>query len=154
MLQLTVQDVLTTRPFRRAIKIAPVKIRPLTEADVAQIGPSFLDLEQRPQRVEVGRYLCVGVDHERWTCSDKSMQERVAISEPDAEGFRLYVQRNPQPVLATIIDEPFCLTFPGGDRWTSRTGGAITWNGLLGDQMIMRVIEKSIFLRTYQFLAD
>jgi hypothetical protein len=151
MLELTT-DVLITQIFRRAVKTASTKIRPFTEQDVSIIGPSFLDLEGREQRVEVGRYLCIGIQGERWTCSEKSMQARIAVSEPDDEGFQLYVQRDPQSVLVTLIDEPFCLSLPG-DRWTSQAG-AITWNGLFGDQMIVRVVEKNIFYQTYQFLAD
>jgi hypothetical protein len=147
--QLTVDAVLAM-PFRRAIKTASTKIRPITEQDVRDIGPTFLDLEGREQRVEVGRYLCIGVQGERWTCSEKSMQDRVAITELDEEGFRLYVQRDPKPVLVTLIEDPFWLMLPG-DRWES-TGGAITWNGHLGDQLIMRVVEKTIFEQTYQFV--
>ena len=153
MLELTAEDVLTTGSFRRVVKTAPVKIRPFTEQDVLEIGPSFLDLEGRKQRVEVGRYLCVGIQGERWTCGKSSMEARKAISEPDTEAFRLYVQRNPQAVLVALIDEPFHLTLPGGDDWTSQAG-VTTWNGLSGDQMIMRVVEKDIFYQTYQFLAD
>ena len=153
MLELTPEDILTTRTFRRAVKTMPVKIRPFTEQDVRHIGPSFLDLEQRPQRVTLDRYLCIGVQGERWTCGKSSMESRKAISELDTEGFRLYVQRSPQAILVTLIDEPFHLTLPGRDHWTSQAG-AITWNGLVGDQMIMRVVEKDIFLSSYQFLAD
>ena len=152
MLELTAEGILATRLFRRAIKIAPVKIRAFTEQDVCDIGPSFLDLEGRPQRVELGRYLCVGINQERWTCSEKSMQARKVVSELDSEGFQLYVQRDPHPVFVTLIDEPFRLMLRR-DCWTSEAG-AITWNGLSGDQMIMRVVEKGIFYQTYQFLAD
>lgn len=98
MLEFTPEDVFATRLFRRAVKTAPVKIRPFTEQDVLSIGPSFIDLEGREQRVEIGRYLCIGIQGERWTCSEKSMESRVPVSEPDDEGFRLYVQcaiRNP-----------------------------------------------------------
>jgi hypothetical protein len=152
MLELTAEDVLKTQTFRRAVKTAPVKIRPITQEDVARIGPSFFDLESRPQRVEVGRYLCAGINNEQWTCSEQSMQQRTPISEPDDDGFRLYVQRYPQPVLVTLIDEPFCLTL-ASDRWSSQAG-AITWNGQRGDGLIMRVVEKNIFLHTYQFLDE
>lgn len=150
MLEFTPEDVILTRSFRRALKTAPTKIRPITEADIAQIGSSFLDLEGREQRVEIGRYLCVGVQGERWTCSQKSMDERKAISDLDEEGYRLYIQRDPQPVLVTLVNEPFRLTMPDGDVWTSQAG-AITWNGQHVD-LIMRVVERSIFDQTYEFL--
>lgn len=153
MLELIAKDVIRSRSFRRAIKIAPAKIRPFTKRDVQDLGPAFLDLEGREHRVEIGRYLCVGIEGERWTCSQKSMESRVAISEPDEEGFRLYVQRDPQPVLVTLIDESFSLLLPDGGRWTSQSG-FVTWNGLEGDGLLMRVVEKNIFHQTYQFLTD
>jgi hypothetical protein len=152
MFELTAEDVLATLTFRRAVKTAPVRIRPFTEEDVRTIGPSFFDLEQRPQRVEVGRYLCIGSSNEQWTCSEKSMAARLPISKPDSEGFRLYVQRDPQPVFVTLIDGPFCLTLLS-DRWESEAG-VITWNGQRGDNLIMRVVEKNIFYQTYRFLTD
>jgi hypothetical protein len=153
MLELTAEGVLTLRSFRRAVKIAPVKIRPFTEQDVCDIGPFFLDLEQQVQRVELDRYLCIGVQGERWTCGERSMNARKAISEPDSEGFRLYVQRNPVVVLATLVDTPFLLSLPDGACWQS-SAGVITWNGLSGEHLIMRVVEKTIFQQTYQFLDD
>ena len=151
MLELTAEDVLK-RPFRRAVLTAPTRIKPVTEQDVSHLGTSFCDLEGREQRVEIGRYLCVGIQGEYWTCSERSMNERVAISEPDAEGFRQYRQRDPRPILVTRIDEPFRLTLKNG-IWGSRAG-AITWNGRLGDQLTMRVVAKSVFDCTYEFLND
>jgi hypothetical protein len=148
--KLTAENVLDTCAFRLAVKTAPTKIRAITEEDVVQIGSSFLDLENRSQRVEVGRYLCIGVDGEKWTCSEKSMQERQAISEEDSEGFCLYMMRHQLPILATIVDEPFCLCVQH-DQWESQEG-AITWNGKRGDDLSMRVVARSIFDRTYQFL--
>lgn len=151
MRELIVEEVITTYTFQLAVKTAPTKIRPIKEEDVVLLGTSFFDLEKRVQQVAVGRYLCVGVNGEMWTCSEKSMQERQAISENDLDGFCLYVMRQPVPILATIVDEPFCLRVRD-DRWESQ-GGAITWNGKYGNDLSMRVIAQSIFDRTYQFLV-
>ena len=151
MLELITEDVLK-RPFRRAIKTAPTRIKPVTEQDVALLGPTFCDLEGRKQRIEIDRYLCVGIQGERCTCSERSMSERIAISGPDAEGFCLYHQREPRPVLVTCIDEPFRLTLK--NEVLKSQAGAITWNGRLGDQLTMRVVAKSIFVLTYEFLKD
>ena len=125
----------------------------LTEQDVVTLGATFRDLEGREQRVEVGRFLCLGSQGERWTCSAKSMQDRVAISEPDADGFRQYRQRDPQPVLVTILTSPFTLSVRG-DVWQSQEdGGVITWNGKMGDELQMRVITRAIFAETYRLVG-
>ena len=147
------EDVLTHGAFQRAIKIATTQIRELTEQDVVTLGATFRDLEGREQRVEVGRFLCLGSQGERWTCSAKSMQDRVAISEPDADGFRQYRQRDPQPVLAAILTSPFTLSVHG-DVWQSQEdGGVITWNGKMGDELQMRVITRAIFAETYRLVG-
>jgi len=146
------EDVLTHGAFQRAIKIATTQIRELTEQDVVTLGATFRDLEGRTQRVEVGRFLCLGSQGERWTCSARSMQDRVAISEPDADGFRQYRQRDPQPVLVTILTSPFTLNVRG-DVWQSQQdGGVITWNGNTGDALQMRIITRAIFAETYRVL--
>ncbi|HEX7737214.1 MAG TPA: hypothetical protein VF458_20380 [Ktedonobacteraceae bacterium] len=149
---LTVEDVLERSVFQPAIKTALTQIRELTEQDVIMLGATFRDLENRVQRVEVGRYLCVGSQGERWTCSANSMQQRVSVSEPDADGFRWYRQRDPKPVLVTVLTEPFVLE-THGETWTSQEdGGVITWNGEIGDALQMRVITRAIFAETYQML--
>ena len=91
------------------IKITPTRIKQVIERDAAHLGTTFSDLEGREQRVEIGCYLCVGIQGEYRTSSQRSMNEREAISEPDEEGFRLYRQRSLQPVLVVCIDEPFLL---------------------------------------------
>ena len=138
-------------------KSAPTRIRPFTEADVQRLGPSFLDLEGRTQRVEVGRCLCVGIEGEQWTCSTSSLQrDRSPISEPDDEGFRLYQQRTPRSVLCFDLPFPFLLVVDTPDvhheqRWLSQADGAvITWNGQQGMALDMRVVKRSVFLATYE----
>jgi hypothetical protein len=151
---LTGEEVLTSHTFRPAVKIAPTLIRPMTQQDVEAMGASFLDLEGRAQRVEIGRFLCVGIEGERWTCSANSLAERIAIGTPDAEGFVPYLMRHPHVVLVTIVSEPFRLLV-GDDTWESRdNGGVITWNGKRGDELMMRVIQGRIFDRTYQLLGE
>lgn len=150
--RLSVGDVLERYSFQPAIKVAPTRIKPITEQDIAVLGATFRDLEGREQRVEVGRYLCIGIQGERWTSSAASMQARVAVSEPDADGFQLYVQRNPQPVQVTALTEPFILSV-GDDTWVSQeNGGIITWNGQTGPTLLMRVIAPDIFTQTYQLM--
>lgn len=149
---LTPGDVLARCTFQQAIKTAPTRIRAFTAQDVVILGPTFRDLEGRLQRVEVGRSLCMGSQGERWTCSAQSMQDQVAISELDADGFRLYRQRDPHPVLVTVLTEPFTLEVRG-EAWQSQEdGGVITWNGMTGDEIQMRVITRTIFTETYQMV--
>ena len=150
--KLTAEDVLEHYAFQPAMKTATTRIKLLTEQDVAILGATFRDLEGRVQRVEAGRYLCLGVEGERWTSSAESMKARVAIDDPDADGFQNYVQRNPQPVQVTVLTEPFILDVHG-DTWVSQNdGGVITWNGERGEALIMRLIARDIFEKTYQFV--
>jgi hypothetical protein len=152
--KLTAEDVLARYTFYPAVKVAPTRIKLITEQDVATLGATFRDLEGREQHVEVGRYLCIGVQGERWTCSAESMRERVAISEPDADGFQNYVQRQPQPVQVAMLAEPFLLDVHG-DIWVSQeNGGVITWNGQTGEALRMRLIAHDIFKQTYQVLES
>lgn len=158
---LTAEDILERSAFQSAIKVAGTRIRPFTEEDVLNksgeflvdaAGTFFLDLEMRRHTVQVGRYLCVGSQGERWTSSAKSMQDRVAVSMPDADGFRQYRQRAPHPVQAVILTEPFALEVHG-DLWQSqKDGGVITWNGKTGNELQMRVITRSAFSATYQMV--
>ena len=149
---LTAEEVLESSPFQSAIKTAPTQIRELSEQDVLTLGATFRDLEGRSQRVEAGHFLCIGSQGERWTCSAKSMQDRVAISAPDTNGFRWYRQRDPQAIQVAILTEPFTLNIRG-DVWQSQDdGGVITWNGKTGDELQMRVITRSIFAATYHLV--
>lgn len=149
---LSPNDVLRSFTSTSWHKSAPTKIRPFTQSDVERLGPSFLDLEGQTQRVEVGRCLCVGVEGEQWTCSASSLErDRFPISEPDAEGFRLYRDRLPRRVLCFDLPFPFLLVVDARQQqWQSQVNGAvITWNGLRGEALDMRVVKHSVFLATY-----
>jgi len=149
---LTPGDVLRAFDSASWIKVAPTRIRAITAEDVQSMGDSFLDLEGRRQRVAVGRYLCVGVQGERWTCSQ--IRDRVLVSGPDSEGFRLYVQLDPKPVACFRLAFPFVLQ-SGEKDWESQPdGGIITWNGCTGPDLDMRVIERSIFRASYTLYSD
>jgi hypothetical protein len=134
------------------VKVAPTRIRAITPLDVQHMGGSFLDLEKRVQRVAIGRYLCVGMMGEQWTCSH--VRERVPVSEPDSEGFTLYVQLDPGPVACFDIPFSFVLRVGEEDWLSQETGGIITWNGRTGSDLDMRVVERSIFLATYTRYHD
>jgi len=144
---LTPSDVLhgfTPAPW---IKVAPTRIREITPLDVQQMGPSFTDLEGGEQRVAVGRYLCIGVQGEQWTCSQ--IRDRAPVSLPDQEHCRLYVQLNPKPVACFDVPFPFVLQ-TGEKLWESQeTGGVITWNEKAGADLDMRVVERTIFRASY-----
>ncbi len=144
---LTPSDVLhgfTPTPW---IEFAPTKIREITDEDVRQIGPFFTDLEGGEQHVSVGRYLCIGDQGEKWTCSQ--IRDRVPVSLPDQEHCRLYVQLNPKPV--ACFDVPFPFVLQSGEKlWESQeTGGIITWNEKAGADLDMRVVERTIFMASY-----
>ena len=169
------------------MKEAPTKIRPLTQADIENMGPFFLDLEQRRQEVAIGRYLCVGPLGEQWTTSGRSLErDREAISDPDVEGFRLYRMKNPKPLRCFEIGYAFALDTSNLHRWIRKLnlgtspscgdttfvqqalriaalfyhpplwecqnprGGYVTWNGLEGRRLMMRVIERTAFEQTYR----
>ncbi len=129
------------------LKVAPTRIRAITVDDVARMGDSFLDLERRAQRVAVGRYLCVGVQGEHWTCSQ--IRDRMPVSEPDQDEFRQYVQLTPKPVACFDIPFPFLLQVDAKEWESQADGGIITWNERAEPDLDMRVVERSIFHATY-----
>ena len=151
MLELTPELVIDLYPFPVALKTAPTLCRPITARDIAVMGDAFTDLEGTTQRVEIGRWLCKGVQGELWTCSEKSMGEREIFlgTYVDSEGFTLYRMRHPSPVHATVLTEPFTLDVRG-KKWSGQEdGGVITWNGETGEALLMRVITRGIFDATY-----
>jgi hypothetical protein len=148
---LTPEIVIRRYQWTSWVKNTPTKIRPFTEQDRTTIGPTFCDLEGREHQVIVGRALCVGLQGERWTTSIASLErDRVAVSGPDSEGFRLYQMRNPQPVKVFDVPHPFMLVVRG-ESWSCEdaVGGYITWNGKQGAELVMRVNQRSTFQATY-----
>jgi hypothetical protein len=160
---LTPRDV-TLYPRLTAKKVAPTRIRPFTDEDVKNVhneflrdqsGTYFWDLEQRRQKVEIGRCLLVGVrPQDRWTSSEASVaRERVAIGPADEAGFRRYLLKDPTPLTCFDIDHAFSLDNEDGkEPWTcdDASGAYVTWNGIMGQGSIMRVVQRAIFEQTYQ----
>jgi hypothetical protein len=163
MKRLTPKEVMTYPQFP-ARKTAPTKIRSFTEEDVENVrgefqqdaeGTFFLDLENRRQKVEVGRCLCVGTSpQDRWTSSQKRVdQERVAVGPADEAGFRRYVMKNPTRLTCFDIGHPFALDNEDGkEAWECQdpSGGYITWNRVTGQGSIMRVVQRTPFDATYE----
>lgn len=145
--ELTPVDILG-HPFSYWYKSAGTLIKPITAQNVQAIRAEFRSLEQLDPRVEAGRFLCVGVDGEMWTCSQ--IGDRRQVSGPNADGFCLYVQRDRRFVACfEYLDTPFRL-FAGDQWWTSQTDGAVvTWNEQYGEQLVMRLVARRVFYRTY-----
>lgn len=154
MRALTHADILAECTFRKAKKVIPVRIRPFTEADFAIFDGSKRDLEGKPLKADLKRCLCVGVEGELFTCSMRTLrEERIAISEPDEEGFRWYRIRSTGPILATDIGYAF--TLHSKSSWQSQAdGGIVTWNGKDDETCEMRVFKRSIFEKSYAWEED
>ncbi len=163
MKMLKAQDVFSYPRFL-AKKVAPTRIRPFIEDDVQNVNGEFLqdargtffwDLEQRRQRVEIGRCLLVGTSpQDRWTTSTESVvRDRVAIGPADEDGFRLYVIKDPTSLTCFDINHAF--SFDPGDGTTpwiceNPAGGYIVWNGIADEGSTMRVVQRPIFNLTYE----
>lgn len=147
---LTPEQVLAAYHPTHWVKTASTRIKIIDEADV-QKETSFLDLEGRRHEVRIGRCLCIGPQDERWTCSVESLErDRYPITDEDAEGYREYKMKHPRPVRCFEIPFPFVLRINGEDwRCDDVAGGMITWNGKIGDRLVMRVIARSAFLLSY-----
>ncbi len=148
---LSIEQVLRAYTSLPYIKSVPTKIKQVTEEDIAY-EPFFYDLEGRRHDLTTERCICIGPDGERWTTSQQSLErDRYPISEEDAEGYRLYLMRNPKAIQCFDISFPFAL-ISKGETWTceNANGGMITWNGKQGEDGDMRVIARTIFEQTYE----
>ena len=113
------------------------------------------DLEGGKIVPEAEKWLCKGDRDNYWTTGAEHVQKyRVLVNpnEPaDAEGFRKYKIRDPKPILAIILFDPFILHRSENDLWYSQLeGGVITWNGEVGKKCDMRVNTIQIFDETYR----
>lgn len=126
----------------------------LTQADVdAEPDRVFYDLEGRKHEVVVGRCICIGSEGERWTCSIASVdRDRYPIGEQDEHGYQEYKMKQPRPLRCFDISFPFTLVVPGKVPWSCQdvAGAIITWNGEVQEHLDMRIIQRSIFEKTYE----
>src|SRR5882762_2401202 len=127
--QLTYDTVIERYPleqFKQAINIGTPKIRPFTQKDMEKF-PELCDYEGRRIIPKLGRYLCVGYEGEFFTTSEWSVNnQRVLVNAdkaPDADGFRKYRIRDPQPVRYIILNFPFVLHRGPDDEWISQPEG-------------------------------
>jgi hypothetical protein len=153
MLHLTAECIIQQTTWDLFIKKTPTRIRPFTSQDLVKIGPTFTDREGRIHTIELGYYLCVGPLGDKWSCSLKDLKRgRYPISLPDHEGFRLYREKHPKPVNVFHVMHPFDLDCQDGKpplECTEEQGGYITWNGCSQPDQDLRVVQGSIFGRTY-----
>jgi hypothetical protein len=126
----------------------------LTQADIeSEPATFFFDLEGRRHEVAIGRCICVGIEGERWSCSLESLErDRYPVGDEDAQRYRPYKMRNPRPVRCFDLMYPFVLIISQKSPWQcpDEEGAIITWNGEIGDKLDMRVVKRSVFLRTYK----
>ncbi|WP_220211431.1 hypothetical protein [Reticulibacter mediterranei] len=131
----------------------PTRIRPFTAQDLVEIGPTFTDREGHIHTVEPEHCLCVGPLGDRWSCSLEDLkQDRYPVSLPDHEGFRWYRERHPRALHALHVTEPFDLDCQDGKpalQCNEDRGGYITWNSQPQPDQDLRVVQGTIFLRTY-----
>lgn len=131
------------------MKCATTKIKIINESDM-QKEASFVDREGRTHDVIIGRCICVGAQGERWTCSVQSLQrDRYPVTEEDSEGYREYALIRPQCVAVFDIPFPFTLQHNGLWHCDDNSGGFITWNGVVGTVLVMRVVMRSAFMLSY-----
>jgi hypothetical protein len=156
---LTPEQVMTY-PSGFFIKTATTKIKKLlTQEDIdSESEKVFVDLEGRIHKLSIGRCICIGAEGERWTCSLKSVeQDRTPIGVPDEYGYQDYIYKNPQKL--RCFDIPFAFTLilsPSKKSWNCEdpSGGIVTWNGEFGNLLMMRVIQRSIFQKTYTHVKN
>jgi hypothetical protein len=151
---LTFDQVIAGYPSSLWKKTATTRVKKLlTLADVdSEPQRVFMDLEGRKHELKVGRCICIGVEGEMWTCSLASLErERIPVGEPDEQGYQDYQQKHPLTLLCFDVPTAFTLLLPKGEPWVCEdlSGGIVTWNGEWGDKLIMRVIQRSIFHKTY-----